>query len=220
MTDTDATTDDTALLRSILGNPADDTARLVYADWLDENDGARECCCVASGYAFGDTCGNRCLRTGLIRNGFAERAEFIRVQVEIARIDAGADKQRTRARELLSDFAHIWFQDAFPWAGVPEEAAYAQWWRFVERGFIGNLELPAADWLTHADAILARHPVTRVKLRTVPEHRYRRHGQLWRLIGPNEFAWRDLSYCQGWYEVVRELLRFEWPGITFELPAA
>src|SRR5579872_702669 len=40
------------LLRAILENPADDSARLVYADWLDEH-------------------------------GQSERAEFIRVQIEL-----------------------------------------------------------------------------------------------------------------------------------------
>lgn len=50
-------TDRDLLLRAILDEPADDTARLVYADWLDELGGARS----------------------------AARAEFIRVQVELSR---------------------------------------------------------------------------------------------------------------------------------------
>jgi uncharacterized protein (TIGR02996 family) len=36
-----ATTDDEALLRAVLANPADEAPRLVYADWLDERDDPR-----------------------------------------------------------------------------------------------------------------------------------------------------------------------------------
>jgi uncharacterized protein (TIGR02996 family) len=50
------TTDQAALLASILAAPKDDAPRLVFADWLDEN-------------------------------GEGERAEFVRVQVELARYD-------------------------------------------------------------------------------------------------------------------------------------
>ena len=35
-------TDGAALHRSILANPADDTPRLVYADWLEENGRSEE----------------------------------------------------------------------------------------------------------------------------------------------------------------------------------
>lgn len=45
--------DEAAFLAAILAEPADDTVRLVYADWLQEN-------------------------------GQPERAEFIRVQVELS----------------------------------------------------------------------------------------------------------------------------------------
>jgi uncharacterized protein (TIGR02996 family) len=52
--------DEKALLAAIWDDPYDDTVRLVYADWLDEN-------------------------------GQPERAEFIRVQIELARLDEWAD---------------------------------------------------------------------------------------------------------------------------------
>src|SRR5690349_19170012 len=48
--------DERALLAAIWEDPYDDSVRLVYADWLDEN-------------------------------GQPERAEFIRVQIELARFD-------------------------------------------------------------------------------------------------------------------------------------
>lgn len=53
---TTSTDDRAAFLRTIVADPEDDTVRLAFADWLDENDDPA-------------------------------RAEFIRVQVELARID-------------------------------------------------------------------------------------------------------------------------------------
>jgi uncharacterized protein (TIGR02996 family) len=35
------TADDQAFIRAIVDNPGDDTLRLVYADWLDEQHGPR-----------------------------------------------------------------------------------------------------------------------------------------------------------------------------------
>lgn len=78
-----------ALLAAILESPADDTPRFVFADWLDEHAETVDCS--------EDGCGNpakgwngfypcsTCHGTGRIDNGYAERAEFIRVQIELAR---------------------------------------------------------------------------------------------------------------------------------------
>lgn len=65
-------TDGELLLAAILANPACDTARLVYADWLQEN-------------------------------GEPERAEFIRVQVELARGPAGIDCTRFTTSNGICD---------------------------------------------------------------------------------------------------------------------
>lgn len=96
--------DGPALLRAILEAPADDAPRLVYADWLEENAGGIECPrCHGQGtvgvsflYKKGDPLAvehkvphgcTDCGGTGRIPNGFAERAEFIRVQIELAKPD-------------------------------------------------------------------------------------------------------------------------------------
>lgn len=62
------TDDGSALLAAIIAHPAEDTPRLVYADWLDEN-------------------------------GQHERAEFIRVQVELSRGPDGIDCRRITGRD-------------------------------------------------------------------------------------------------------------------------
>jgi len=81
-----------ALLAAILANPGDDLPRLVYADWLEENERDEECVtCQGRGvhgarrYTPGKmwTC-SHCSGSGRASNGFAARVEFIRVQVELA----------------------------------------------------------------------------------------------------------------------------------------
>ncbi len=79
-------TDQAAFLRAICENPADDAPRLQFSDWLEEREGTVRCQeCITFGYmGEGRECG-LCLGTGRISNGNAERAEFIRVQVELAK---------------------------------------------------------------------------------------------------------------------------------------
>src|SRR6266545_1555955 len=98
-------TDGYALLRAIEANPEEDTPRLAYADWLDEN--------AAS-------------------ESDRARAEFIRVQCELAR--GVADNQRRtilnkRERETVAPYSGVWVkQFPAPLGGL----------RF-ERGFIAPL---------------------------------------------------------------------------------
>lgn len=109
--------DEVALLRAVAARPDDDTPRLVYADWLDDNAGTIDCPkCGGSGYQpptaadflfVRERVGpdghvtryvemgpvnfrpppkcDRCRGTGAVADGRAARAEFIRVQVELAR---------------------------------------------------------------------------------------------------------------------------------------
>src|ERR1043165_8521656 len=72
-----------ALYASVLADPADDTPRLVYADWLDEH-------------------------------GQPERAEFIRLQIEIARRPIGsaeADESAVRLEALRESYARTWSEE-------------------------------------------------------------------------------------------------------------
>lgn len=78
-------TDGDMLLQSILAAPADDTARLIYADWLQEN-------------------------------GQEERAEFIRVQVELAQMNP----PRVIDARLMSRYGHdVTAQAQLPLTDVP-----------------------------------------------------------------------------------------------------
>lgn len=170
--------DEASFLRAIIAEPADDTARLVYADWLDEHDQP-------------------------------ERAEFIRVQIELARTDPfdgweckvcsarpryedGFDlgevehgsgcymqSEDGRGNEFI-DVSEVYKSLRNREAGLLERFAWQQWQGACaavipkgsnipsciefRRGFIASVTCTAADWLEHGDAIREQHPVTRVAL--------------------------------------------------------
>lgn len=165
--------DGAALLAAVLREPDEDTPRLVFADWLDEHDEPA-------------------------------RAEFIRVQCEIARMgtppkcqtpsgtiitscdDCGDElcpaypwhkarnELRRRERELLEANRVEWLKDApckmDAWSLDVPMQAYVYGMRVAyRRGFVTELITSAADWLQHADAILAAQPVREVTLTTMPD---------------------------------------------------
>lgn len=124
-------TDGYALLRAIEANPEEDTPRLAYADWLDEN--------AAS-------------------ESDRARAEFIRVQCELARGVADARQLpalNKRERETVAPYCGVWAKQLqVPLGGL----------RF-ERGFIVPLYLEAADWIRAANKIAAVAPMLALNLR-------------------------------------------------------
>lgn len=161
-------TDEAALLRAILDNPADDTARLVYADRLDELSGAKN----------------------------AARAEFIRLQCALAHPTLGSDgtgdsgeryKQVMREQALLKKWGAGWLPPfARREAGVighrvsgPAVATGAFGIELVytfARGFIAEarieVELPplAEGFGRHAKHfrdLFKAHPVERVRFSVI-----------------------------------------------------
>lgn len=169
--------DELGFLSAICGQPGDDTARLVYADWLQDH-------------------------------GHDQRAEFIRVQVELARLlEAQPDREEKsigggpkfscpecralpvnvycrlheleqREEELLeeSDTADgNWIQwlpvsiplvlQSHPYAAINMRARFA-------RGFVSEVTCTATDWLRHADAVFW-HPSQTVECPTCREPRVR-----------------------------------------------
>lgn len=80
-----------ALLETIIADPGDDLPRLVYCDWLEEREETVDCTqCGGEGLIpYADAVDDMdymecdCCRDGRVSNGYAKRAEFIRVQVEL-----------------------------------------------------------------------------------------------------------------------------------------
>lgn len=161
-----------ALLRSVLCEPDDDTRRLAYADAIEENAGEVECpTCrgkkkvVRLPEKHGWTC-PRCAGTGRVSDGRAERASFIRAQVELARTEPCESvgkwakcnhvpecrncTLRRRESELLL-LCPLWFEVG---------ADKTEW----ERGFVSGLAWNTEQFVRHAAAIFAAQPVTEVRL--------------------------------------------------------
>lgn len=150
-------TDGAGLLAAILANPDDDAPRLIYADVIEESD--------------------------------PERAEFIRVQIELSHCRDGREScppdsrcgrcygcvRRERQQELwLSLRMAIWkslpasMPPAIRSEAVNQGTISAGQDAIIRRGFVESVGCVAADWITHGDAICAAHPVTEVRLTTVP----------------------------------------------------
>jgi uncharacterized protein (TIGR02996 family) len=206
MTGIDAT--GAALLADILEYPEDDTPRLIYADWLDEH-------------------------------GEADRAEFIRVQCGLAGFVAPATGVVTcegkgpptragsrkrckcrpcalwrRQRSLLAGPRPDVYENEVVWfnAGDGTDAwrtTFRPRWR---RGFVEAVVCRAADWLAHAAALLARHPIREVTLTTLPTWQ-----MLALLLGHEE----PIIGVPRWFGVLLpQALATLWPRVVFTLPAA
>ncbi len=203
------------LLAAIIAEPADDYRRLVYADWLDEN-------------------------------AQPERAAFIRVQVELARIEG---EQGTAEFWKSLRYSHTGCSGCSSWCRLNKRQyeLLMRWREFAgpdatqlipgaglffhhlhfARGFVEFVTCSATDWLTHGDAIRAAHPVTRVRLTTLPEWEWcdtggtARQAPLspdtapMRLVGRK---WVRLRANERLQIRLGRLLAAEWPGIVFELP--
>lgn len=195
-----ATDERTAMLRAICANRDDDTPRLVFADWLDEQAGEMPCP-RCSGYAadpenpFGGpgyrperdpasgrheggwgnckTCNAGGGTPGRVSNGFGERAEFIRVQVELAKVlpaDAEAELLTGGVQRHLESIDHL-LRDPKRWKWVcgqlgrlNELGEAADWWGWMEyrrqgvqmiprRGLVSRVVCDSASWLRVADEV-------------------------------------------------------------------
>lgn len=120
----------------------------------------------------------------LEEHGEPERAEFIRVQVELARrsgevcvaCDDGAECEcdirqlRRRERELIDAHGFDWFQttipgiDLIPCLNPTMQPGGGMIPATIRRGFVDEIRCTLADWLSHGSAIVRKHPVSRVEL--------------------------------------------------------
>ncbi len=129
------TLDEAGLLRAVGANPADDLARLVYADWLDEH--------------------GRHPRAEFIR---------VQVDLHGTHSGkARFERLRGRERELLDAHAAEWLRDLPRWArwGYQSDG----WRRVdYERGFPAELALLASPFVRFGGDLLDRVPAGRVEL--------------------------------------------------------
>lgn len=166
-----------SLLAAIREHPEDDTPRLVFADWLQEQSRPERCryCdgrgkwpakvkwateSISSGFDTFVHCEN-CDATGWTRDAYAKEAGFIRLQCEIAKANLEFVDDLERKSNALT----------------PKGPAASNWINHVRetwrRGFIERVECRYEDWVNDHEAILAdRNVVLReVVLNTRPEVR-------------------------------------------------
>ncbi|VTU00191.1 Repeat-companion domain TIGR02996 OS=Singulisphaera acidiphila (strain ATCC BAA-1392 / DSM 18658 / VKM B-2454 / MOB10) GN=Sinac_4455 PE=4 SV=1 [Gemmataceae bacterium] len=117
-------TDGDALLAAIIAAPDDDTPRLVYADWLDEN-------------------------------GQPERAEFIRVQIEVSRGET-TKKRSPQQSILLTRFRELFSTHGSTWKGSLDGSSADVIFR---RGFVEELEIKPERLLDLGAQQLEKHPI-------------------------------------------------------------
>jgi uncharacterized protein (TIGR02996 family) len=124
-------TDGDALLAAICAHPYDDTPRLAYADWLDEQGGKAS----------------------------RDRAEFIRLQIELHGKDdnpANTDKQ-IRVNALQSRYYKKW---SAPLIGRGGPLFGKHTFTNHSRGFIHRAGGTAKKWVANGDAVMRLAPIT------------------------------------------------------------
>jgi uncharacterized protein (TIGR02996 family) len=109
----------------------------------------------------------------LNENGESERAEFIRVQCELA--IEGGNKELIGRQRILLPLMRIFLRRSIP------KPATAVFWHidtinpindilqdapalYLRCGFVAEVACPLADWLAHGKAICEQHPVERVRI--------------------------------------------------------
>lgn len=204
-------TDGADLLAAILANPEDDNVRLVYADFLQEHgDAARaefiRVQCAIARMPGEDQC-PKCYADHFGRahaNGPCRCAPNLKAlrrrEYELWQGDLPTGSWNLPGPDKVGKWG--WY--ATPRRNTQTCLPLA----ILERGFVCEVRLSAAAWLTHADAILAAHPVRRVKLTTTPDlvSFLARGGQKRGFVGPIDREW--------WLRALAD----EWRGVTFELP--
>jgi uncharacterized protein (TIGR02996 family) len=139
---------DAAFIEAIREQPADDTVRLIYADWLmDRNDPDQ-----------------------------VARGEFIRIQVDRGphRPSVWIASQRLREQELATAHLDRWLAplrdtlgpDTPPWMIKPNPAHACT--RFV-RGFIRDFHFSAKTYLAHAETLRRLTPVPSLIVSTLED---------------------------------------------------
>jgi uncharacterized protein (TIGR02996 family) len=151
-------TDRDALFAAVLDRPADDTARLVLADWLEEN---------------GEGDRGRFLRAGVVASrfrseGFIEDPAYYAALAEVAAVTKGGSPARWVAALDITPGPHIardWSWDSAcdrVTVRVGESAGV------FARGLLSELELPLDRWYAVAPDALRRWPLGRVRAIDVP----------------------------------------------------
>jgi len=150
-------------LPAIIVNPDDDQARLIAADWLDENGGND--------------------RAEFIRVQIAlERCSACKPTDLMCQVCGADSPLRQREAKLLHEHRSLWLLQTFVAGGQLDLTQQSQTLilssRFLadsvfRRGFVAAITCSWPDWSAGADAILKATPLKEVKLTTRLPHNWR-----------------------------------------------
>jgi len=100
----------------------------------------------------------------LDENGRADRARFIRLQIEADRGTGGAGRldRDEEIGSLLAENRERWFRELPKWAWSNYPSGESWEWPDFRRGFIGDLRVKASPFVRHGVQLTDRTPVTRL----------------------------------------------------------
>ena len=139
-------TDEECFVRRICEEPSEDTHRLVYADWLDEN-------------PHDEYFGNLVVRGVRQPNAREQQAEFIRLQIRESRGEFPACDRFYDMKACDCPACKLARMEQWR-TGSPFEGVAVKW----HRGFVSRVELPCAMFMGRAKELFSRHPITEVRL--------------------------------------------------------
>jgi uncharacterized protein (TIGR02996 family) len=195
---TETCAEEAAFLAAVRADPADDTVRLVYADWLAEHgepDRAEFIRRQVGGY--GPAARKRCRK--LLCRHFPRWWPYGWLAGSTPQFTVFVDERATAA---------IVHGDA-DWPG--QRVVYS-------RGFVESVSCPARWWLAHGDHLCRHHPVSRASLTTRPTagQVHREGGATYFLVaGGVERDVRNIRFPQDRTPTVWEMLAADWPRVTF-----
>lgn len=184
----------------------------------------------------------------LEEHGQEERAELIRVQIELAKVPVISDvcraaptpcyrcedclrwtELRRRDHVLLSRHEGEWLdwlKVAWGSEWVPVRECGVEW----RRGFVEQINCSGENWLVHADALIQAAPLRKVEL-TTPMTGMDWYGRgantskvddrVWLTAGVHERECQRAKWGCWWGKeppVLARILEVEWPRIRFTLP--
>jgi len=194
-----ASIDGQALLASILANPECDTARLVYADWLQEQGQEERAEFIRLSVR---RAGFRCAKNKhpspcKSRGPGAAGGPHHLCQSLDAALDA---LMPAVARGLIGGYLD-WHThcsivgssevqyDSAPGNKSPQDESIIV---SAHRGLVSNITMSFADLLTHAGKLFAVNPIERVAVRGAEPHDNRQHGESGDFAGPKRLEWVGL----------------------------
>lgn len=199
-------------LRAIIERPDDDLPRSVFADWLEGNAGSRPC------YACSDevkTDCKSCKGTGSVTNGFAERAEFIRLQIELhnhkyrddlllfnslgSRSSIRISKRGSAWRQGLAlvqrinelhqrRYDYCWYETVSGWYDLSLSVKYS-------RGFIYSMRVSYWTFIDNAKKYFSYCPLTDIVF--FDNYVYLTSDNLWIVALPHDCPFNPCNTLQG-----------------------